>query len=159
MARAIVTSSAVTPATAAIPTPMLSLLFGPAWAARVARSSASPATRPHNHGVRFLARKSPTPVAISRTPYKNNNPPLCGMPSARPSKRGANISAAPKPILNQPRPRAVTSLIGRPLPYELEFFLNNSSLHHPLSRVASAAPILSRLHNHLDTAVLFFAKR
>src|SRR4051812_20313654 len=105
---AVAKSAKVTPATLARPSAAPGLLL-PAINAvpSVVTSSASPATRPHSHGVGSFDARMPMPVAISRMPYIRRRPALSGMPSARPSARGASNSASPRPMLNQPRPRAV----------------------------------------------------
>jgi hypothetical protein len=63
-------SIAVTPATIAMAMPMFSRSRLPplSWVASVARSRASPATRPQIQGIGSFEARMPTPVAISRTP-------------------------------------------------------------------------------------------
>ena len=75
-------------------------------AASVARSSASPATRPHSHGVGLGDVRMPTPLTISRTPYARMRRSCPCIPSVRATWREANNSTAPSATLNGHRERS-----------------------------------------------------
>ncbi len=59
--------------------------------------------------------RMPIPVAISRTPQARIMPSEPGMPMNRDTCLGASSCTTPRPILNQPSPRASerTEWLGR----------------------------------------------
>ena len=73
---------------------------------RAARSKASPATRAQTPALGCSRAKIATPVAISRTPKTRNNPLLSLHPEGPAKLLPAMTSVSPRPMLNQPRPRA-----------------------------------------------------
>src|SRR5262249_60457612 len=116
-----IASRAVTPATAAVAIASLFRfdLLDLKAAPSSARSIASPPTRDHiQFALGCRPVRMPMPLVISRAPSILNKPlGLPRRPISFAKLLGATISATPRLMLNQPRPRATFSSFGLFIPF------------------------------------------